>query len=787
MGSGWLDLKLELDCAGKQGNMTGSETIGNRANRSHHIELLLTAVAAFISLFATVLIIFHLGHGAIDNIISANVVDVLVAICVASISLAFLYANLAYFLSRIGCLIRHARHVDDEVESLLSVYDANAPSVTVLVPSYKEDKLVVTRALLSAALAEYPSKRIALLIDDDPSPAEWCNAQDLAQMRELSKELETLLAPIRDEFSKEFLAYSRRLETGVDYLQETERLSRLYQSAANWLRALAREWPANSHEDKFFVERVLREPAKRHQEHARTLAHAESLGRCNISREYKRLAGLFNAAFSSFERKSFANLSHEPNKAMNLNSYLTLMGQAWRIRTRNDEKYLEPGAHCDADMSIPRSDYVVTLDADSVILNDYIIRLVRVMESPGNERLAVAQTPYSAFPGTKTLLERTAGATTDIQYFIHQGFTHFGATYWVGANALIRWRALDAIATQRTERGFSVKVYVQDTTVIEDTESSIDLIEKGWELYNYPERLAYSATPSDFGSLLIQRRRWANGGLIILPKLFRVAFSRPTKNVLELFLRAYYLVSMATTSAAVFVLMALPFKESMVSVWLPLAGAPYFLLYARDLVRAGYNAKDIVGVYALNILLIPVHLGGAGKSLQQVVTGRKSPFGRTPKVHSRTVVPPIYIWITACVALLSLFGFIHSLVDGNSFRLVFSLINFLMLLFVVSNFIGFRNFFKDAFVRCPRPRTWISRLDPPSMREPFTAQGVPLLKEKSLSYAAQIPLIGCDPTLSAPHTRRGGDFPQTSKRMNDCTDSESFEGTIERQASGMEC
>jgi len=60
------------------------------------------------------------------------------------------------------------------------------------------------------------------------------------------------------------------------------------------------------------------------------------------------------------------------------------------------------------------------------------------------------------------------------------------------------------------ERGFTVTRYIQDRTVIEDTESSVDLVERGWRLYNYPERMAYSATPPDFGSLLIQRRRWVN-------------------------------------------------------------------------------------------------------------------------------------------------------------------------------------------------------------------------------------------------------------------------------------
>ena len=42
---------------------------------------------------------------------------------------------------------------------------------------------------------------------------------------------------------------------------------------------------------------------------------------------------------------------------------------------------------------------MLTLDADSVLLRDYCLRLVYYLEEPGNERVAVVQTPYSAFRG----------------------------------------------------------------------------------------------------------------------------------------------------------------------------------------------------------------------------------------------------------------------------------------------------------------------------------------------------------------------------------------------------
>src|SRR5690606_28113833 len=129
--------------------------------------------------------------------------------------------------------------------------------------------------------------------------------------------------------------------------------------------------------------------------------------------------------------------------------------------------------------------------------------------------------PYSSFRNTPTRIERLAGATTDVQHILHQGMTFYNATFWVGANAVIRMEALDDILEIENVNGFEVRRYVQDRTVIEDTESSIDLTLNGWTLVNYPERLSYSATPPDWGSLVVQRRRWANGGLLILPKMWR--------------------------------------------------------------------------------------------------------------------------------------------------------------------------------------------------------------------------------------------------------------------------
>ena len=150
---------------------------------------------------------------------------------------------------------------------------------------------------------------------------------------------------------------------------------------------------------------------------------------------------------------------------------------------------------------------------------EYCLRLVHILEQQEHRHDAIAQTPYSAFPGSATRLERVAGATTDLQHLVHQGLTYYDATFWVGANAVIRKRALDDIAERYYVGDWEIRTYIKDRTAIEDTDSTIDMGIHGWRLFNVPERLSYSATPPDFGSLCIQRQRWATGGMLIVPKL----------------------------------------------------------------------------------------------------------------------------------------------------------------------------------------------------------------------------------------------------------------------------
>ncbi len=137
--------------------------------------------------------------------------------------------------------------------------------------------------------------------------------------------------------------------------------------------------------------------------------------------------------------------------------------------------------------------------------------------------------------------------------------------------------------------------------------------------------LAYfSATPADFGSLLIQRRRWANGGLLILPKLLRYVWSAPKNLRLlqELFMRFNYL-AMTTLSVAVLYLFAFySFSPRLSTPLLIYANIPLLFLYARDLKVCGYRYSDVFRVMSLNLMLLPIITAGVLKQVQQILTGR---------------------------------------------------------------------------------------------------------------------------------------------------------------------
>jgi hypothetical protein len=101
-------------------------------------------------------------------------------------------------------------------------------------------------------------------------------------------------------------------------------------------------------------------------------------------------------------------------------------------------------------------------------------------------------------------------------------------------------------------------------------------------------------------------------------------------------------------------------------------------------------------VFAFNLMLVPIHLAGVLKSIQQGLTGNRVPFGRTPKVPGRTASPR---W-----AVLAMWGMLAWSVMAASFdafggrwgHTTFAMVTAGALAYAVTAFVGVRASVEDA-------------------------------------------------------------------------------------------
>ena len=561
---------------------------------------------------------------------------------------------------------------------------------------------------MSAALQEYPNIRVVLLVDDKPYPTNPEDLKRLEATRAIGTEIKLFLSEPFTRFKKELERFEKinLKKTGITNSDILD-LAANYKWAADWLKQKSDKELIEDHVDVFFADQVLGKLAKDLElvSEALNMSAKESadIKKERVHQLYRRLVWTFQAEIEVFERKKYSNLSHESNKAMNLNAYIGLMGGNYqKVQTPNGITLIPTKEKSQNNLAIPDSDFLLTLDADSILLREYCIRLIYFLQQPENEHIAVTQTPYSSFRGAYSRIERLAGATTDIQHILHQGLSYYGATFWVGANAVIRKIALNDIVEMENSDGIEVKRFIQDRTVIEDTESSIDLTLHGWKLMNYPERLSYSATPPDFGSLVVQRRRWANGGLLILAKLWSQIRKRNLKNDpmtrAELLLRLNYMASIAWATFGLIFLLAYPYDGRLLSPLVILAALPYFLAMASDLKYCGYRYSDVFRIYGFNLIMLPVNLAGVIKSLEQAITGKKIPFARTPKVKNRTSASPLYLITPLLIVAFSLFTVWRNVLIPNWGNAIFAAFNAAVAAWAILSYVGIGNIVVDTWL-----------------------------------------------------------------------------------------
>ena len=471
-----------------------------------------------------------------------------------------------------------------------------------------------------------------------------------------------------------------------------------------------------THTERIFLEETLLKPAHVMRSRADAIANQRARFSADAMRhEYRRLSTLFAVRISCFERKQFVNLSNAPGKAMNLNSYLGLIARNFRLVTKSDGLHLEECEASSVQLRMADAKYIIAVDADTLLVHDYALRLIEFMEQEENRRVAIAQSPHRPFPGSSVELERVVGMQTDIQRMLCQGSAYYGAAFWVGGSALMRREALEDVCESTSERGYLIRKFIQDRTLVEDTESSLGFLARGWRIYNYLDPLTYSMVPENFGALIVQRRRWSGGGLLNLPALVKYLRSveHPWRKIPEALLRFHYLAS-TTVNLRMLFMPLIATRDSSSSGWLLLTTPIYYVLYTRDLLACGYSLMDLPRIYALNLLLVPVSINGVFSSLGQWRTGRKPFFQRTPKIRDRTAVPIPYLIALWSIPPATFLVAIIDLISGGISMAALGLLNAALLTIAVVRFVGVRDSLEDAGAQLfgDRKRASLSRTSP---------------------------------------------------------------------------
>ena len=139
-------------------------------NFSPRLELALTRAGIVFTVFATLMVGYHMAQLLCLDIASGDAGGFALHVLLSLIVASLIYGGLVYQFARIQYVKRLRDHAPASRQALEEAHSDQSRSLSILVPSYKEERLVVEMTLMSAALQEYPNRHVTLLIDDPNNP-----------------------------------------------------------------------------------------------------------------------------------------------------------------------------------------------------------------------------------------------------------------------------------------------------------------------------------------------------------------------------------------------------------------------------------------------------------------------------------------------------------------------------------------------------------------------------------------------------------------------------------------
>ena len=383
---------------------------------------------------------------------------------------------------------------------------------------------------------------------------------------------------------------------------------------------------------------------------------AVPLSRAQAHRIFVALRQLFVLNLTVFQRKLCPNLSHERTKAMNLNSCVNaLFDPALVTASCSSCSQKSPSSVCPEHEFLMRfsqtPDYFLVLDADSFLHPDYLSLALRRFHSSldASEDLALVQCHFSGITEHGSQLSKYAGLSTDALRNSYFYLSKCKSGFWSGTNGLFHVGRLLACARRHVASNPSQNLprwleFFCSKTPIEDTGTTMKLALHGLRSECLARQLSWSESPSSFASLIIQRRRWANGGLILWLDLLKAQlFGKQSRlSAEEFILRSIWLLGPSLEIAGFFAFTLHPFDPVYVAL-------PIFLTCtALTMTDLRISLADTLLLHTLGAFLIPVHGSGVVRSVIQLITGTKQTFEVTPKDNGN----PRLQWTDAVLQLV---------------------------------------------------------------------------------------------------------------------------------------
>lgn len=320
------------------------------------------------------------------------------------------------------------------------------------------------------------------------------------------------------------------------------------------------------------------------------------------------------------------------------------LGATWI--TRPDNRGAKAG-NINHALSVTDGDFFVVFDADHAPHTDFLERMMPFMADPD---VAFVQAPQYYANRDQNYI---AGGAMDQQeiFFgpICRGKAGLDAVFCCGTNMVMRRAAVEEIGG------------MNETSIVEDAATSLELHSRGWKSRYVSERLADGLAPEDLGAYLSQQRRWARGNIELLFTGNLLRRNMPWRLRFQyLWSAMYYLIGLSSL-----VYLSLPVMFLMFGVQTVSAGAgdfiahflPYLFLTLFILARSAEGRLRFRAIQ-LSYSLFPVFLG----ALWSVLTGRRVGFAVTPKIGSKQsfyhlILPQLALIAISVVAIAV--GFYH--------------------------------------------------------------------------------------------------------------------------------